>query len=123
MRSVAILDSLQSQVHLVEGLCERIGSPGLFLYAVLENEGKHVFSARQFPRNLGYVEDAATGIAASALSFALLTNGVVDAENEVTVKQGRAMGAPSSIAIRFRKRSNGEVVGCWNGGSAVLEAS
>lgn len=121
MKSVAILDGLQPQSNAVKSLCEKIGSTGLYPYAVVVGEGKQVFSARQFPRNSGYLEDAATGIAASALAFALLENGHVGTDGEIMVKQGRAMGAPSSIAIRFRKDDDGEVIGCWIGGTAVLE--
>ena len=40
---------------------------------------RQIFDARQFPRASGYPEDAATGIAASALSFGLLDNGMVEA--------------------------------------------
>lgn len=124
LKSVAVLDSLQPDSVAVKGVCARLGSgdgsTGLYPYALVAGEGKHVFSARQFPRNSGYVEDAATGIAASALAFALLENGLVDEESEITVKQGRTMGAPSSIAVRFRKGDDGEVVGCWIGGTAVL---
>ncbi len=121
VKSVEILDGLNLEPRFVEGLCERLESTGLYPYAVVLGEGEHAFSARQFPKNSGYIEDAATGIAASALAFALLENGLVEAESEVTVKQGRAMGAPSSIAVRFRKRQEDEVAGCWIGGTAVLE--
>lgn len=121
MESVDILNGLHPESHSVRTLCERIGSTGLYPYAVVIGEGKQVFSARQFPKNSGYVEDAATGIAASALAFALLENGVVDKEGEITVRQGRAMGAPSSIAVRFRKGAAGEIGGCWIGGTAFLD--
>jgi PhzF family phenazine biosynthesis protein len=121
LKSVEVLDGLQPNSHAVKSLCGRIGSTGLYPYAVAVGEGKQVFSARQFPKNSGYIEDAATGIAASALAFALLENGFVSAESEVIVKQGRAMGAPSSIAIRFRNGDGGEIEGCWIGGTAVIE--
>jgi len=121
VKSVKVLDSLSPNPSLVKEVCERIESTGLYPYAELVGEGKHVFSARQFPKSSGYVEDAATGIAASALAFALLENGVVCVRSEVTVKQGRAMGKPSSIAVRFRRGDDGEVVGCWIGGTAVTD--
>ena len=116
-----ILDGLHPDTFSVRSLYERIGSTGLYPYAVLAGEGDQVFSARQFPRNSGYLEDAATGIAASALAFALLENGLVHAEREITVKQGRAIDAPSSIAVRFRKGAHGEILGCWIDGTVVLD--
>jgi PhzF family phenazine biosynthesis protein len=121
VQSVSNLDGIHPKPQAVRSLCERVGSTGLYPFAVIVGEGKQVFSARQFPKNSGYIEDAATGIAASALAFALLENGLVDMESEITVKQGRAMGAPSSISIRFRMGESGEIEGCWIGGTAVLE--
>ena len=124
MQSVEILDNLNPKYSLVKGLCECIESTGLYPYAAVAGGGKlgmKVFSARQFPNNSGYPEDAATGIAASSLAFALLETGQVSTEDEVVVKQGQAMGAPSSISIRFRNGANGEIVGCWIGGSAMLD--
>lgn len=120
LKSVEILDSLHPHWQDVRKLCEGIGSTGLYPYAV-SGGGSQVFSERQFPKNSGYVEDAATGIAASALAFALLANGLVDGEGEIKVRQGRAMGAPSSITVRFRKDEDGEVYGCWIGGTAILD--
>ncbi len=74
------------------------------------------FEARQFPRSSGYPEDAATGIAAAALSFGLLANGLVDADDKpIRVFQGRAMGALSEIGIRLGF-ARGRAIGCLLGG-------
>src|SRR5690606_41767239 len=72
--------------------------------------------ARQFPRSSGYPEDAATGIAAAALAFGLLHDGLVDPARPVTVRQGRAMGRPSRIELRFRSAGGG----VWMGGEVRL---
>ncbi|KAJ5747627.1 uncharacterized protein N7511_009323 [Penicillium nucicola] len=121
IKSVAALNSLAPQFDHVQSLCDALGSTGLYPYAVSDLEDQ-VFEARQFPRGAGYHEDAATGVAASALAFELLENGLlVDSEETVEVKQGFAMGCPSEISVRFRE-AGGHVVGCWIGGSAVLEA-
>ena len=61
LKSVEALDCLRPQSQAVKSLCERIGSTGLYPYAAVVGEGRNVFSARQFPKNSGYVEDAATG--------------------------------------------------------------
>ncbi|WP_216850932.1 PhzF family phenazine biosynthesis protein [Acidisphaera sp. L21] len=68
-----------------------------------------------------YLEDAATGIAAAALVFRLLANGMAAADDQpIRIRQGRAMGRPSEIALRFRLDATGHVDGCWLGGVAAL---
>lgn len=119
LKSMAVLDGLRPDFRRMEGVCERIGSTGLYPYA-WSDLGGQVFDARQFPKSSGYPEDAATGIAAAALAFGLLDNGLVEAtERPIRVRQGRAMGRPSEITVRFRGDS--AVHGCWLGGSAHLE--
>jgi predicted PhzF superfamily epimerase YddE/YHI9 len=87
----------------------------------VSDRGEQVFDARQFPRSSGYPEDAATGIAASALSFCLLANGMVAASDRpVTIRQGRAMQRPSEISVRFRL-DGGRATGCWLGGAVRFE--
>ncbi|KAJ5320201.1 hypothetical protein PENANT_c010G04570 [Penicillium antarcticum] len=120
IKSVAALNGLAPQFDRVQSLCDTLGSTGLYPYAVSGLEDQ-IFEARQFPRGAGYQEDAATGIAASALAFGLLENGlVVDFEETVEVKQGFAMECPSEISVRFRE-TGGDIVGCWIGGSAVSD--
>ncbi|MGU9824970.1 PhzF family phenazine biosynthesis protein [Pseudomonas sp. LF090] len=116
LKSVAVLDSLKPDYRRIEQLCERIGSTGLYPCAASDLEGRQ-FDARQFPKSSGYPEDAATGIAAAALAFGLLENQLVSAdERPVHIRQGRAMGRPSQISLRFRRDAAGQVQGCWLGG-------
>lgn len=117
VKSVEILDGLQPDFSRVQALCESIGSTGLYPFATGSKE-QRIFHARQFPRSSGYPEDAATGIAAAALLFGLKAHGLVPADGEVvTVHQGRAMGSPSEIRVRFDIGSKGEVAGCFVGGA------
>ncbi|KAJ5950539.1 uncharacterized protein N7479_008952 [Penicillium vulpinum] len=122
LKSVSLLNSLEPQFSRIETLCEKIDSTGLYPYAV-SNLKLQEFEARQFPKASGYREDAATGIAASALAFGLLMNGQVNStDRNVKIKQGSAMGHPSEISVRFRKWGD-EVNGCWIGGSAGFETA
>jgi PhzF family phenazine biosynthesis protein len=125
LTSTADLDNLQPRFEKIEALCERIGSTGLYPYATFD-AGRQIFDARQFPRASGYPEDAATGIAASALSFGLLTNGMVEtSERTITIRQGRAMKRPSQISVRFSFDAGlepGHPDGCWLGGPVCFEA-
>lgn len=115
LKSVAILDGLRPDFSKMEQLCERINSTGLYPYAVSDQQAQ-IVDARQFPSSSGYPEDAATGIAASALSFGLLANRMVDAsERQIIIRQGRAMKRPSEIKVRF-SFNEGDLNGCWLGG-------
>lgn len=115
LKSVSILDGLTPDFSRIEQICARIDSTGLYPYAIFDRDA-HIVDARQFPRSSGYPEDAATGIAAAALSFGLLANGIVEASaRRVTIRQGRAMKRPSEITIRFNLE-NGRANGCWLGG-------
>lgn len=120
LKSVAVLDSLKPDYRRIEQLCERIGSTGLYPYAVHDLAARQ-FDARQFPKSSGYPEDAATGIAAAALAFGLLESGLVNADDRpLQVRQGRAMGRPSQIALRFRHDDRAQVQGLWLGGPVSL---
>jgi PhzF family phenazine biosynthesis protein len=117
LKSTTVLDGLRPNFQQVEQMCERIGSIGLYPYAPCDI-GPDVFDARQFPKSSGFPEDAATGVAATALAFGLLANGLVKADHRpIKVRQGRAMGRPSEITVRFRLDVAGQVNGCWIGGN------
>ena len=107
LKDVATLDALRPDFSRMQEVCDRIGSTGLYPYAP---SGDRRFDARQFPRASGYPEDAATGIAAAALAFGLLRNGLVAPTDTVRVRQGRAMGRPSEITLRLTGN------GLWLGG-------
>jgi PhzF family phenazine biosynthesis protein len=110
LRDPATLDALRPDFARMREVCDRIGSTGLYPYAP-SDPANQVFDARQFPRSSGYPEDAATGIAAAALAFGLLENGLVEStDRPIRIRQGRAMGRPSEITLRFSPD------GLWLGG-------
>ena len=122
MRGVRQLNELVPDSAQIEACCDRIGSTGLYPYAI-EHQGERRFEARQFPKSSGYPEDAATGIAAAALAFGLLRNGLVERNSErITVMQGRAMDALSEIRVRLGFAGS-RPVGCLLGGSVTLVES
>jgi PhzF family phenazine biosynthesis protein len=121
LRSPAVLDGLRPDYPRIKQVCAQLGSTGLFPYAPA-NLKTQTFDARQFPNFSGYPEDAATGIAAAALAFGVLENGLVEAtERPIYVQQGRAMGRPSKIVVRFRLDATGHVEGCWVGGKVEMD--
>ena len=103
----------------MEALCGKLGSTGLYPFAP-SDEGPLTFEARQFPKSSGYPEDPATGVAAAALAFGLLAAGQMAPEGRIRVLQGRAMGRPSAIRVRFARDDAGRVTGCWLGGQVHL---
>lgn len=121
LKSAAILDGLKPDFGRIEQFCEKIGSTGLYPFAVCESQTR-TFDARQFPKSSGYPEDAATGIAAAALAFGLLEAGQIAADGgPIQIRQGRAMGRPSRIAVRLRTGLDGAILGCWLGGAVRFD--
>ncbi|MDA7949443.1 MAG: PhzF family phenazine biosynthesis protein [Hyphomicrobiaceae bacterium] len=116
IRDVERLDRLQPDFSRIERLCTQIGSTGLYPFAPHASNDR-TFDARQFPRSSGYPEDAATGIAATALSFGLLRNGLVERSPKlIRVMQGRAMGHLSEIRVRIGFAGD-KAIGCTVGGA------
>ncbi|WP_424814496.1 PhzF family phenazine biosynthesis protein [Roseococcus sp. YIM B11640] len=94
LRSLERLHALAPDSSAVRRICDAIGSTGLYPYHLAAADRAH---ARQFPRASGYPEDAATGIAATALFTGLRALGA--AGETLTVRQGEAMGRPSEILV------------------------
>ena len=118
MRDPERLNALIPEPGRIEQVCHRIGSTGLYPYAVLDR-GARSFEARQFPRSSGYPEDAATGIAAAALAFGLLADGSVERDDRpIRIFQGRAMGQLSEIRVRIGF-ADGRAIGCLLGGAVT----
>jgi PhzF family phenazine biosynthesis protein len=117
LKSEAAVNALRPDFSRMEALCEDIGSTGLYPYAPVD-VNERIFEARQFPKAVGYAEDPATGIAAAALAFGLLNNGLVTAdERPIRVRQGWAMGRPSQIEVTFDGTN-----GCWLTGHVRRDA-
>lgn len=119
LADVGALDAIRPRAEAIEAVCTGIYSTGLYPYVRSDGEPATV-DARQFPRGAGYPEDPATGVAAAALAYGLLADGVVSADGPpLTVRQGRAMGRPSRITVRF----DPDGPGCWVGGPVTDEGS
>lgn len=118
VRDLERLNALAPDFSAIEAVCTKIGSTGLYPYSV-RDRSRQIFEARQFPRSSGYPEDAATGIAASALAFGLLENALVEPSSQpVRVMQGRAMGSLSQIDVRLSFAGD-RVIGCLLGGAVT----
>lgn len=116
--SLQALHAVSPDYTRVGSLCERLGSTGLYPFA-MQPEASAAVSARQFPKASGYPEDAATGIAATALAWGLRYLGCIGhATTFVTVRQGEAMGSPSEISVRLPLSVESPEERCWLRGGA-----
>ncbi len=80
-------------------LCDAVGVTGLYPFTRHTNKTNAWAEARQFPVRAGFVEDAATGVAAAALAAYLVKYDLAcqPGHHEFRIAQGYAMGAPSLI--------------------------
>lgn len=121
LRSVEVLDALRAKFARMESLCTALNSTGLYPFAISDLSARR-FDARQFPKASGFPEDIATGVAASALAFGLVAYDLISFTTErITVRQGRAMGRPSQIFVRFDVPAPAaRPRGCFFGGQVVM---
>ncbi len=121
LKNSEILDAIKPDFSRMEALCTSLQSTGLYPFAI-HSLPDRVFDARQFPRASGFPEDAATGVAATALAFGLVAYGLMPCDGKrIIVRQGRAMGRPSEIFVRFDlPEGASQPQGCFLGGRAVL---
>ena len=97
------LGSLAPDPARVAPLCDRLEVTGLYPFAVPPGAGRRAW-ARQFPRDSGYLEDAATGLAAGALAALLASRETGDGRYRYEIRQGQAMGRPSVITGHATRR-------------------
>lgn len=101
LRHTETLHGLQPDWSALWQLCDSIGATGV--YAFSRDTASDALHARQFPVRAGYPEDAATGVAASALA-AHLTDLTREpgGSRQYRIHQGEAMGRPSLISASAR---------------------
>ncbi len=116
--SPMVVNALRPNWSRMEALCDAIGSTGLYPFAC-DWDDERTYHARQFPKASGYPEDAATGVAATALIYGLQHYGLIGTRRTIRVRQGEAMGRPSRLAVTLAEASDGNV-GCWLSGDVRL---
>jgi PhzF family phenazine biosynthesis protein len=81
------------------GVCRRLRTTGAYLFAFHPDGQRDHLVARQFPVDVGYPEDAATGVAAAALAAYLAERAAPTNPTwlDIDVDQGDAMGRPSRL--------------------------
>ncbi len=80
-----ILDQIVPDFLALQNLCEQYMTTGFYPFT-FETDSNHTsFYARQFPKNSGYPEDAATGVAASALGAYIIEHKRIEKVSGFTV--------------------------------------
>jgi PhzF family phenazine biosynthesis protein len=118
LASPLTLNQLKPDFARMETVCAALGSTGLYPFAC-DFDDERTYHARQFPKSSGYPEDAATGIAATALIYGLKHYGLIGTRRTIRVRQGEAMGRPSRLAVTLADGKDGSV-GCWLTGDVRL---
>ncbi|MBO4839267.1 MAG: PhzF family phenazine biosynthesis isomerase [Lachnospiraceae bacterium] len=101
LKEKATVYRLEPDFEYLWSLCDKYHTTGFYPFAPEPGDDPRLFCARQFPCRAGYPEDPATGVAASALSAYMVEHRLLpltDGWNEITVRQGEAMGKPSIIS-------------------------
>lgn len=119
LKDEATLDGLHPDPDAVEAACEKMGSTGLYPFAA-HDVAQQIYAARQFPHSSGYLEDPATGIAATALTFGLLHSQLIDSRHTVRIRQGWAMGRPSEITVDLEHNDAGDITQCRLSGPCAV---
>ena len=123
LRDKASVYGLEPDFETLWSLCDKYHTTGFYPYAKEPGDDPFLFCARQFPCRAGYPEDPATGVAASALSAYLVLHELIplhDGWNEITVRQGEAMGRPGIIYAACHLEG-GEVTATRISGKARLD--
>ena len=118
LTSPMVLNGLMPDFKAVRAVCEAMGSTGLYPFAC-DWDDERTYHARQFPVASGFREDAATGVAATALLYGLQSWGLIGTRRTIRVRQGEAMGRPSRMAVTLADHAD-TAAGCWLSGEVRL---
>ncbi len=105
MASETALDGLRPDHRALWSLCDELAVTSFYPFT-RDARGADA-AARQFPRDAGYDEDPATGVAACALGAHLTAQAGTEGWNTWTIAQGRAMGRPSIITAESLRTGDG----------------
>ena len=107
LTSPAAVNAVTPDFDRIKDASDLARTTGIYLIAAADT-GE--YEARQFPRDSGFPEDPATGTAAAALALHL-RQVAASGEETITIRQGRAMGAPCRIEARVDSHGTAWVTG------------
>ena len=96
------LHNLDPNFKTLWALCESYNTTGFYPFSLQTKNQNYDFEARQFPNNVGYNEDPATGVAACALGAYLTkySKKINFNNKEITIGQGKALDRSSKIMVK-----------------------
>ncbi|KKK80876.1 hypothetical protein LCGC14_2819100, partial [marine sediment metagenome] len=99
------LHNLKPNFKKLWELCEGYNTTGFYPFSLHTKNKNYDFEARQFPNNVGYDEDPATGVAACALGAYLTeySKKINFNNKEIIIGQGKAINRPSKIIVTTSK--------------------
>ena len=121
LTSPVVLNGLTPDFARMRAVCEAVGTTGLYPFAC-DWDDERTYHARQFPIASGYAEDAATGVAATALLYGLKHWGLIGTRRTIRVRQGDAMGRPSRMAVTLAGHADA-AAGCWLSGEVKFSGA
>lgn len=95
------------------------GRHAVYVFTATPEDPKSQYAARMFSPGHGRGEDPATGSAAAALIGLLAEHSAENGAFDLTLRQGKEMGRPSLISMRFTKK-DGVLSRAGIGGSAIV---
>ena len=96
----AILDGIRPDFEMLWKLCDQYQTTGFYPFSKKSDGSINAYSARQFPKRVGYDEDSATGVAACALgSYLTMYGSCKSGWHHFSIYQGYAMGKPSLLEV------------------------
>ena len=96
------LHNLEPNFKTLWSTCDRYNTTGFYPFSLQTENKKYDFEARQFPNNVGYNEDPATGVAACALGAYLTKYSKKKNYNNkpIIIGQGKTLGKKSKIMVK-----------------------
>jgi trans-2,3-dihydro-3-hydroxyanthranilate isomerase len=120
VKNQQVLGKIKLNLTLWSSLLAEASANSLFVFCFDPELPNSCLYARMFAPSLGVMEDPATGSAVAALAGYL---GEVKSSregiNQWAIAQGREMGRPSLLQLKFQK-SNREITEIYVGGASVL---
>jgi len=96
------LHNLNPNFEVLWATCDRYNTTGFYPFSLQTENKNYDCEARQFPNNVGYNEDPATGVAACALGAYLTKySKTINYNNKpIIIGQGKSLGKPSKIMVK-----------------------
>jgi trans-2,3-dihydro-3-hydroxyanthranilate isomerase len=121
VKSLPQLLDITPNFSLMKNYCQRMGITGVVVFTTEANDPKANAHMRHFAPVVGINEDPTSGIAAVALGYYLVKNGIIPGEEttRIIVEQGYSQQMPGLVYVHVYTYEK-EILRIAFGGQAVL---